>query len=88
MFARYKKWRAERQEKKVQTIWNKRDDDGILLAYVDADEWLNVDENFHRRLGHGIPDSLKDDLHMRLVEYILPQMRIRGMDYDPKYDLI
>lgn len=73
-------WLEDRQNRKIQAIWDKKSDDQIMDAYADAVDWLSTEEGSLGEKGFRLPKSLKDSLDLRLQKYIIPQIKKRGLE--------
>ncbi len=57
------------QERHIQDAWDSKTDEQIIAAYMDALAWLSLKA----------AECLHEDCKARLDNYIIPQMKKRGL---------
>ena len=67
-----KKW----QDKYIQKQWNNKEDEHILIAFEDANQWIELSKG---RMSTATIRKIAADCQDRLDKFILPQMNRRGL---------
>ena len=73
----YNLWRLKRLKKLQESyhaIWDAKSNHVVLDAYVDAREWIRLHRDFL-----DCETGVSQTAQMRLDEYIIPQMKKRGL---------
>lgn len=72
-----KKW----QQQAIDNTWNSRTDEEIIESFKDSEGWISLS----RKRESEVLLEIADDCRTRLTQYILPQMRKRGLQEHIKY---